>query len=340
MPGMTEDARPIPEPLARELRALNDLELGAVIADLGVDPLKPPGAKLRAALASIAEDGPDWGTWPTAAEHAAALLAKEPRRGRIAGGGAADHARATWEGLARLGAAARPLIPDHDREGEAAGVRSVIGAMEAELRAIRDFTGRADPVEGCKLLADEVTARGAKLAAWRDFALDWTGVAADDAAQIGAVRERLHALAEVRAVPGGRHAGELAPSSCPAAELPRRMGRIWDALARDAAAHDAAASALIDIGRAAGTIGTGLPWADLARATVAEIGKLREAAAVAGMVEAIRAAAGPSTLSGPGALAEQVARLREAVDIARSTPEIGAEAIASLREIAALVRDA
>lgn len=322
---MTEDARPIPDRLARELRALNDLELGALIADLGVDPLAPPGAKLRGALASIAEDPHPW--WEgTLAGHAVDRLAKEPRRGRIAGGGALDHARRTWHGLAGLGAAARLLLPDPDlaplldlraaldrrldpREGERAGValdrltaavvdaspdRAAIGRlardfgisaepralpgavadaaiafseelkrrpwaasqeiarMTAQLDEIRRFTGRADPVEGCKLLADEVAARGAKLGAWRDFALSWTGVAADDAAQIGALRERLVALAEVRAVPGGAHASQLAPSSCPAAELPRRMGRIWDGLAADLRAAKGLADEHLSVAALAG----------------------------------------------------------------------------------------
>ncbi len=296
---MTEAAPTIPDDTARELRALNDLELGALIADLGVDPFKRPEGQLRAVLADLA-GGPMWDG--PAADRASACLAREPRqRGRYADHGTAQHARATSSGLAALGALARSRLPDPDREGEAAGVRSVIGHMEAELGAlrglldqladglelsrgargrretavgaalivaelgrehgerlraiaaehgtgplepawdvveriareraeIRRFTGRADPVEGCKLLADEVAARGAKLAAWRDFALTWTGVAADDAAQIGAVRERLNALARVRAVPGGRHASELAPSACPAAELPDRMHRIWSAL--------------------------------------------------------------------------------------------------------------
>ena len=323
MPGMTEDARPIPEPLARELRALNDLELGAVFADLGVDPLKPPGAKLRAALASIAGDPRPW--WEDSlAGHAVDCLAKEPRRGRIAGAGAVDHARATWEGLARLGAAARLLIPDHDREGEAAGVRSVIGAMEAELRAIRDFTGRADPVEGCKLLADEVAARGAKLAVWRDFALSWTGVAADDAAQIGAVRERLHALAAVRAVPGGAHASELAPSSCPAAELPARMGRIWDALARDARANVAEVERLKRDLRAWWGLAEEVPSEPDADAFANVERRLRELDALRVERDAIAEAAGERGTS----LASYVRGLREARDerdaLARQLAEVRA----------------
>lgn len=323
MPGMTEDARPIPEPLARELRALNDLELGAVFADLGVDPLKPPGAKLRAALASIAGDPRPW--WEDSlAGHAVDCLAKEPRRGRIAGAGAVDHARATWEGLARLGAAARLLIPDHDREGEAAGVRSVIGAMEAELRAIRDFTGRADPVEGCKLLADEVAARGAKLAVWRDFALSWTGVAADDAAQIGAVRERLHALAAVRAVPGGAHASELAPSSCPAAELPARMGRIWDALARDARANVAEVGRLKRDLRAWWGLAEEVPSEPDADAFANVERRLRELDALRVERDAIAEAAGERGTS----LASYVRGLREARDerdaLARQLAEVRA----------------
>lgn len=385
MPGMTEDARPIPEPLARELRALNDLELGAVIADLGVDPLKPPGAKLRGALASIAEDADPW--WEgSLAGHAVDCLAKEPRRGRIAGGGAVDHARATWEGLASLGAAARAALPDpdlapllvghalavyhagpggvpdlvarvdrfakthaRDREiaREAAGVleplldKGVDGTPEGVLAAairvvelhrgqagqlaeIRAFTGRADPVEGCKLLADEVAARGAKLAVWRDFALSWTGVAADDAAQIGAVRERLHALAAVRAVPGGAHASELAPSSCPAAELPARMGRIWDALARDARANVAEVERLKRDLRAWWGLAEEVPSEPDADAFANVERRLRELDALRVERDAIAEAAGERGTS----LASYVRGLREARDerdaLARQLAEVRA----------------
>jgi len=81
--------------------------------------------------------------------------------------------------------------------------RTVPDELARELRALNDLELGA-------LVADLGALRGSRLAE--------------------AIRERLHALAEVRAVPGGRHAGELAPSSCPAAELPARMGRIWAAL--------------------------------------------------------------------------------------------------------------
>lgn len=133
----------------------------------------------------------------------------------------------------------------------------------------------------------------------------------------------------------GRFAAAHEEGRLEAEALHKGRGLELDAWRQWARPHLAGASAIVNDG------GLRIELSRLLEARVAVAKALRAppSADLAGMVEAIRAAAGPSTLSGPGALAEQVARLREAADIARSTPEIGAEAIASLREIAALVRD-
>ena len=106
---------PAPDsPHLRALRNLNDLDLGALAADAGVDLVKAPAGQIGAFLDAIRESGPGWeGDLREAAER---LLATHPKRGRLAGWGADVNVRETLLNLAHLGGAVRvaidALIPD------------------------------------------------------------------------------------------------------------------------------------------------------------------------------------------------------------------------------------
>lgn len=76
---------------------------------------------------------------------------------------------------------------------------------------------------------------------------------------------------------------------------------------------------------------------EAARACAKEL-RAPATADLAGMVRKIREAAGPTTLSGPGALAEQVARLRDLAGVSAADLVGAVDARDALREIDALTR--
>lgn len=102
----------------RTLRNLNDLDLGSLAADAGVDLVKAPQGQIAAFLDAIREPGHTHeGDLRTAAE---GIRAKYPQRGRLSGWGAEANLREAMANLAHLGAAVRAQLaaPDVALRGE------------------------------------------------------------------------------------------------------------------------------------------------------------------------------------------------------------------------------
>lgn len=158
---------PAPDsPHLRALRDLNDLDLGALAADAGVDLVKAPLRQISAFLDAVRESGPTWdGDLRTAAD---GIRAKYPQRGRLSGWGAEAHFRETMANLAHLGAAVRAQLGAMaPADPIALAVLHASGGHVDTAEAARDFFATYDQT------VEKARAQRLELEAWERIASSW-----------------------------------------------------------------------------------------------------------------------------------------------------------------------